>query len=47
MKRLISRVWPDLYKSQGSAKPRESILCDDNFFASVIWLSPQFCYFPC
>ena len=42
MKLLLSPMWPEPSKGQGSTK------CHGNrFFVSVFWLSPQVCFLPC
>jgi len=48
MKLLLSRMWPEPSKAQGSTNLKISNKCHENrFFVLVLWLSPQVCYLPC
>jgi hypothetical protein len=48
MKPLLSPMWPEPSKAQGSTKSKILNQCYGNrFFVSVFWLSQQVCFLPC
>ena len=48
MKLLLSRMWPEPSKAQGSTKSEILNQCHGNgFFVSAFWLSQQVCFLPC